>query len=419
MTHPYEHPKEKAKAPPCASSSTATLVANSSFSKSTITLVGGSDFSASKSMLVAEEKGKTPLSAFRSTSTLVEDETKKIFSCALVAEEKEKGPPSASWSTATADKRFSASTSTLVEDETKKIFSSAFVAEEKEKDPPSASAHASTSDTGPQSRAPAAAGAIGKAKGRSDIHGCYDVYKTVLDGLSNNSPANKQEGLLVLPPSAVTVFERLDKSASWTVLDGPDSIAESRTKSPSQDSKAWTNARASSPPERCPPPKLPFKEPGARHRGRRMQEYIFTEDDEADIRKYSEQARDLREQRQRTAMEGLPASATTSQSMQGGGVYAGEDERSYGGPPVQRTLFLSRSLYRKGEPNAGTPHALDSQLVSRSRIEKVWEDQGARDGADSSDGENSFETAAEGDMPGDDPTVDGTGHRADEKRHER
>lgn len=144
-----------------------------------------------------------------------------------------------------------------------------------------------------------------------------------------------------------------------------------------------------------------------------MQEYIFTDDDEEELRMYCEQARNSREQRQRTATEGLPASATTSQSTHRGGDSAGNVQRSYSSPPVQRTLcefaltslcyalaedyppVLERPFRRKDGPESGMSRVSESRMVSCARSGEVGQNEDAQDGADSSDGENSFETAAD------------------------
>lgn len=221
-----------------------------------------------------------------------------------------------------------------------------------------------------------------------------------------------------------------------------------RTKSPSPDSKVSTNARASSPPERRPPPKLRLKEPES-HRpksplsrwlslsGHQEVPYVFSDEDAAEFEEYREQNRKLEEQRRRT--ESHPALATMTQSTQGGGDSADDDERSYSSPPVRRTsalcelaldplcyMFaedyppvLMRSVRRKDGPGAGISRPPDPRLAPCARIEDVGQDEDAQDVADSSDGENSFETAAEGDIPGDDPTIGGAGHRADEQRRGR
>lgn len=115
----------------------------------------------------------------------------------------------------------------------------------------------------------------------------------------------------------------MSSSSIYLIMSNSD-----RTTAPPGTPKPSTSARASSPPSRIPPPKLRLKETKPRSLARLVFDllfpdnsaFVFSEEDEAEFRWYSQHNRDLQERRdqEREAMEDHPALATTSQSAQMG-----------------------------------------------------------------------------------------------------
>lgn len=122
----------------------------------------------------------------------------------------------------------------------------------------------------------------------------------------------------------------------------------SRAKMAADTPKPSTNTSTSSPPSRIPPPKLRLKDRAAKPSLASLvynllfpdhSAFVFSEEDEAEFRWYSQHNRDLQERRdrEREVIEDRSVLATSSQFAQMGAQLAEVVQDTYN-PPVRRTL---------------------------------------------------------------------------------
>ncbi|EIW59040.1 uncharacterized protein TRAVEDRAFT_48167 [Trametes versicolor FP-101664 SS1] len=193
-----------------------------------------------------------------------------------------------------------------------------------------------------------------------------------------------------------------------------------------------TNARASPSSSRTPPPKLRLKDKETTpsrlaHLVLNLlfpdnSAFVFSEEDEAEFRWYSQHNRDLQERRarlERETTEDDPALANTSQSVHMGARPAEVAQDMYNRPPVRRTPLLRRPLHRRYRSKGGAGReATGLALPSLGRIDEVGEDEDARDGTVSSDDGKTIQTASEDVTSRGSPASDGA-PRADAPRRPR